>query len=111
MVARAGLSSNYTGNRQCGSPASDQLVTNGVVQFRCDPPLRASYVHLYKDSTNPNTTDEYLEIAEITVEEYRVSSTECVMVHQGKYSNPMAKLKWLCLQPNHHSLIDTGHYW
>ncbi|XP_022096135.1 uncharacterized protein LOC110982186 [Acanthaster planci] len=71
-VARAGLSSDYTENYPCGSPATrDQSVNGATIEFVCKVPRLARYVSLDIDSSNPDVTNAILQLAEVTVEEDR----------------------------------------
>ena len=76
-VARAGNSSNYYENQQCGSPTTNaQSKMGAVIEFLCDPPVLAKYVSLDIDPSSPGVNNPMLQIAEVTVKEYK--SEECV---------------------------------
>ena len=76
-VARAGSSSNYYKNEQCGSPITNKQSEKGdVIEFLCDPPVLAKYLSLDMNSTSLNVENPMLQIAEVTVKEYK--SEECV---------------------------------
>ena len=76
-VARAGNSSNYYENQQCGSPTTNKQSKRGsVIEFLCDPPVLAKYLSLDMNSTSPDVENPMLQIAEVTVKEYK--SEECV---------------------------------
>ena len=76
-VARAGNSSNYYENQQCGSPTTKKQSKKGaVIEFLCDPPVLAKYLSLDIHSSSPDVQHPVLQIAEVTVKEYK--SEECV---------------------------------
>ncbi|XP_038069841.1 uncharacterized protein LOC119739078 [Patiria miniata] len=96
-VVRAGLSTNYTENRPCGSPATAAQSSPGTVtEFPCDTPRRARYVSLDIDPSRPGVTTPILQIAELTVEEHttrpcypHIKSTKFERLHKkGLIDNP-----------------------
>ena len=71
-IARAGLNFSYYDNQQCGSKVTEEQSFNGaVIDFVCDPPLFAKYVSLELPPSSPDVADRILEIAEISVKEYK----------------------------------------
>ncbi|XP_038071166.1 uncharacterized protein LOC119740040 [Patiria miniata] len=71
VVVRAGLSSNYTENQPCGSPATaNQSVDGAVNDFLCAPPQLARYVSVDIDTSLPGVTEAILALAEVTLLEY-----------------------------------------
>ena len=75
-IARAGLNFSYYDNQQCGSNITKEQSFNGaVIDFVCDPPLFAKYVSLELPPSSPDVADRILEIAEISVKEYK--SKDC----------------------------------
>ena len=67
-VVRAGNSSNYTENYQCGSSVTSAKSYGAMIEFRCNAPIRARYVSV-------DTTGQFMQIAEVTVKEY--ASKDC----------------------------------
>ncbi|XP_038064848.1 fibroblast growth factor receptor 3-like [Patiria miniata] len=77
-IARVGLSSNFTENLPCGSPATSEQSKKGAeIPFLCEPPQTAKYVSVDIDTSMPgvNPVEAILQLAEVAVEEY--TSGEC----------------------------------
>ena len=73
-TVRAGISSNYSDNKRCGSPATTAYLDDWVVnEFLCGPALvRFVSVDLYPSQSDVAVSEGtlILKIAEVIVDEY-----------------------------------------
>ncbi len=67
-VARAGIDPVLTKNTVCGEPVTAEQAAplGGVIEFKCDPPVRARYVFLHK----PIATLATMQLCEVMVKEF-----------------------------------------
>ena len=66
-VARAGLDPIVTNNTICGEPVTAEQAAprGGIIEFKCDPPVRARYVFV----DIPIDTPAILSLCEVMVKE------------------------------------------
>ncbi|XP_071806500.1 uncharacterized protein [Asterias amurensis] len=70
-TVRAGLSSNYFNNQQCGKPATSAQSYPGAINvFLCDPPVMARWVSIDIDPSYPGSAEAILQLAEVSLVEY-----------------------------------------
>ncbi|XP_033633075.1 fucolectin-like [Asterias rubens] len=67
-VARAGLDPIVTNNTICGEPVTAEQAAprGGIIEFKCDPPVRARYVFV----DIPRDTPAKLHLCEVMVKEF-----------------------------------------
>ena len=67
-VARAGIDPIVTNNTMCGEPVTAEQAAprGGVLEFKCNPPVRAHYVFV----DIPIDTPSILQLCEVMVKEF-----------------------------------------